>query len=68
MAAAAQRMNLSVTRMPARDLDPQAEAGLHRPLSQLQEVVAGLGRQVGSPWGADQKNAALLAWLLLEQP
>jgi hypothetical protein len=28
-------------------------------------AVNELGRQVGSPWGADQKNAALLAWLLL---
>jgi hypothetical protein len=25
-----------------------------------------MGKQVGPPWGADQKKAALLAWLLLE--
>jgi hypothetical protein len=27
--------------------------------------VAALGKTVGPPWGADQKQAALLAWLLL---
>jgi hypothetical protein len=24
------------------------------------------GKQLGAPWGADQKQAALLAWSLLE--
>lgn len=27
--------------------------------------VNGFARQVGPPWGADQKSAAFLAWLLL---
>ena len=29
-------------------------------------VVMQMGKQAGAPWGADQKKAALLAWLLLE--
>jgi hypothetical protein len=29
------------------------------------DTVNDLGRQVGPPWGADQKKAALLAWSLL---
>ena len=66
LAAAAERGGLDVCRVPARDLDAQAEARLHRSLSLLRVAVNELGRQVGSPWGADQKNAALLAWLLLE--
>ena len=28
-------------------------------------MVARLGREAGSPWGADQKSAALLGLLLL---
>jgi hypothetical protein len=65
LAAAADKSGLDVCRVPARDLDAQAEARLDRSLSRLRNAVNELGRQVGSPWGADQKNAALLAWLLL---
>ena len=67
LAAAAERSDLAVSRVPARDLEARAEARLRRPLSRLQDVVKNLGRQVGPPWGADQKMAALLAWLLLDQ-
>jgi hypothetical protein len=35
------------------------------PLPEVLDTVNGLGRQVGPPWGADQKKAALLAWSLL---
>ena len=64
-AAAAARSGLTVARVPARELEAQAAAGLRRPLARLREAVTGLGRQVGPPWGADQKMATLLAWLLL---
>jgi hypothetical protein len=67
LAAAAERSDLAVSRVPARDLDAEAEARLRRPLPGLQDTVKQLGRQVGPPWGADQKMAALLAWLLLEE-
>jgi len=66
LAAAAERSGLAVSRVPSRDLEAQAEARLRRPVSRLQTEVKELGRQVGPPWGADQKMAALLAWLLLE--
>jgi hypothetical protein len=67
LAAAAQRSGLSVSRVRGRDLEARAEARLGRPLPRLREAVRELGRQVGPPWGADQKAAALLAWLLLDQ-
>jgi hypothetical protein len=67
LAAAAERSHLPVSRVRAHDLDAQAEARLRRPASRLRETVKQLGRQVGPPWGADQKMAALLAWLLLDQ-
>ncbi len=66
LAAAAERSGLAVSRVRARDLEAQGEARLCRPVSRLQKAIKELGRQVGPPWGADQKMAALLAWLLLD--
>ena len=66
LAAAAGRIGLAVHRIPARDLEALAETGLHRPVRELTMVVMQMGKQAGPPWGADQKKAALLAWLLLE--
>jgi hypothetical protein len=66
LSTAAQVLGLSVNRVPARDLDTRAAACLHQSLNHLGDAVRQLGKQVGSPWGADQKQAALLAWLLLE--
>jgi hypothetical protein len=66
LAGAAGRCGLSVSRIRARDLDSEAQARLGRPISQLHQAVKDMGRQMGPPWGADQKMAALLAWLLLE--
>jgi hypothetical protein len=68
LATAAGRSDLPVSRVPARDLEGEAVARLGRPAPRLQEAVKELGRQVGPPWGADQKMAALLAWLLLTKP
>ena len=65
VAAAYERIGLAVYRVPARDLESRAQARLHQPLSRLRSVVGDMRAQVGPPWGADQKNAALLAWLLL---
>ena len=66
IAAAAERYHLRVSRVRARDREDQARIRLSRSPARLQETVKQLGRQVGPPWGADQKMAALLAWLLLE--
>ena len=52
---ACETLGLAVTRIPHRALREHAAAAR----------VAALGRGLGAPWGADQKAAALLAWLLL---
>jgi len=65
LAAAAERNGLTVSGLPARDLDAEAVKGLGRPVPRLRQAIVAMGRQVGPPWGADQKSAALLAWLLL---
>jgi hypothetical protein len=64
LAAAAVQADLEVCRMPARALEERATTRLRLPIARIQDAVNGLGRQVGAPWGADQKQAALLAWLI----
>lgn len=53
------------TRLRRRDLATHAARELKRSGSALRATVTNLGREAGAPWGADQKEAALLAWLLL---
>jgi hypothetical protein len=43
----------------------RACAALHRSEAKLQETLAELGKQVGRPWRADEKTAALAAWVAL---
>jgi hypothetical protein len=56
---------LAVMRVAQRELMARAAAVLQKTPEQLTAAVAGLGRAEGPPWGADQKSATLLAWLLL---
>ena len=65
LAQAAAAGGLTVTRVASRELSARAQVILGRTERQLGEAVTALGRGLGAPWGADQKSAALLAWLLL---
>ena len=56
---------LAVTRVPRRELAVRAAVVLRRTPQQLRRVVDSLGRDLGPPWGVDQKDAALIAWLVL---
>jgi hypothetical protein len=56
---------LRVARVPRRELTARAAATLQRAPPALAARVQELGRGFGAPWGADQKAATLLAWLLL---
>jgi hypothetical protein len=62
---AAEQCGLPVCRIPARELQTHASKQLRRPVNRILEMVGELGRGKGPPWGADQKNAALLALTLL---
>jgi len=68
LAQACATHGLAVTRVPQRTLLARAAAELGKSPAQLRATVSALGRGCGAPWGADQKSAALLAWLLLAQP
>jgi hypothetical protein len=65
MAAAASRCGLPTFRVRARELDARAAEAIGKPIETLQLVLKGVGRDMGPPWGADHKAAALLAWLVL---
>jgi hypothetical protein len=65
LSAAAEQLRLEVCRLPGRALEAHATKCLRQPRQRLLDTVNGLGREVGPPWGADQKQAALLAWTLL---
>jgi len=67
LSAAAQGLGLRVSRIRGRDLEDHAVSQLRLPLKSMLDTVNDLGRQVGPPWGADQKKAALLAWTLLAE-
>lgn len=62
-AAARSRLSCSIWR--ERDLHALATAMLKRPEAALRDTLAALGREVAGPWRAEQKAAALAAWLVL---
>jgi hypothetical protein len=49
-----------------RDVHPRASNILGQSPVQIRRVIAELGRSVNGPWRADQKVAALAAWMSLE--
>jgi hypothetical protein len=65
--SAAARCQLKVSRVRARDLEKEASAALKTPVERLRQTLQELGREVGPPWTADQKAAALLAWVVLKK-
>lgn len=65
LGSACEELGVAVTRVPRRELPQRAAAALPGSPAELTARVAALGRDLGPPWGADQKSATLLAWLLL---
>jgi hypothetical protein len=67
MAEAAKACGLLLVAIRERQLAERAEKAFAAPLSRLANQVAALGKSVGSPWGKDQKNAALAAMVALQE-
>jgi hypothetical protein len=63
--AAARKCNVSCTIWRQRDLMVAACGRLHLADSELSRRVVLLGRDVPGPWRAEQKAAAVAAWLVL---
>jgi hypothetical protein len=62
---AAARCHLKVTGIKERELLARAGQTLRRKPEELLREVTEMGRPLGSPWGQDEKYAALAAWLSL---
>jgi hypothetical protein len=62
---AAASLGARPARVPPEDLAPRAAAALGIAPAALAARLAEMGRESGKPWAADQKQAALAAWLAL---
>jgi hypothetical protein len=62
-AAVVSRLRVKIWR--ERDLYALAAAAFHQPEPSLRGALVVLGRTVAGPWRAEQKAAALAAWLVL---
>ncbi len=63
--SAGERLNLPVTGIRERDLDPRAQAVFGADTDSVKREIAGLGSSLGPPWTTDQKSACLAALLVL---
>jgi hypothetical protein len=63
IAKAAKHLNWRCVRIPERDLYKLAAKHFRIPEPKLRSRITEMGREVGSPWSADEKCATLVAWL-----
>jgi hypothetical protein len=63
---AADACGLRLAAIPEKLLTQRAEKALAMPASALMKRIAKLGKTIGSPWGKDQKDAALAAMVALQ--
>ncbi|HEY3137239.1 MAG TPA: hypothetical protein VGL29_14520 [Blastocatellia bacterium] len=62
---AAKANDLWIRTFDEKRLDEIAERELNRSTAKLKNRLVEIGRSAGSPWRADEKAAALSAWLIL---
>jgi hypothetical protein len=65
LATAGDAQGLPLQLLPARELEERAAHTLGLRPAVLARQLAELGKTLGPPWGRDQKDAALAAWLAL---
>jgi hypothetical protein len=63
LARAAETCDLRLVSIREKGLVEHAERALAAPDARLSQTITELGKSVGAPWGADQKQAALAAWV-----
>ncbi len=64
---AAEANGLKWRLIPDRDFERLTKSELGAKASRLRRTINELGRTVPAPWRADEKQAALAAWLMLHQ-
>jgi len=65
LASAGDAQGLFLLTLPARELEERAGQKLGLRPALLARQLSELGKTIGPPWGRDQKDAALAAWLAL---
>jgi hypothetical protein len=65
---AAESCGLPLVAIREKDLEDVAERALGAASARLEKSIAELGKSAGAPWGADQKQSALAAWIGLQAP
>jgi hypothetical protein len=63
--AASQACRLPVTQVKEHDLHTRVVSESRLQGRDLAQLMTGLGKALGPPWGMDQKHAAMAAWLAL---
>ncbi len=64
---ASEAMGLAVTGVAGRELQEIASAILGLSADEVRSHLEALRKPLGAPWGRDQKEAALVAWLALRR-
>lgn len=59
------QQGLPVAQVRERDLHTVVAAQYQVPMEQLARLATAMGKPLGAPWGQDEKQAALVAWLAL---
>jgi len=67
LAAAAESLDIPVLRVQEKQLSEEAVRILHQSQEQIATRITAFGKEVGPPWGKDQKDATLAAMLVLSQ-
>ena len=67
IASASEAEGIPVTGLVAHDLYGAAAKALRLPEAELRSRLADLGRAAGKPWGQDEKESALVAWVALRR-
>jgi hypothetical protein len=65
LARAAKACDLRFVGVDEKQLDEHAERALGSSVTALRKTIAALGKSAGTPWGRDQKDAALAAMIAL---
>ncbi len=65
IAHAAAHQKLRVTSVREKEIWARASAELEIPIAELERRIHAMGKAIGPPWAADQKLAALAAWIAL---
>lgn len=59
------KLGWRVSGVREKELDEQAKSALGRDAAKAKRAIAGMGKKMGAPWTADQKMAALAAWMVI---